>query len=219
MGTSNVNTALVSQTTTRLINRARVGESRRLRPRRGAFQVLAAAIDSATDADIEVDDIDNDSDFDLGKEADESDEESSDADTIVETAQPSQPAAASPAPAEEPRAAGNWVEVEPSDDAGPSHDITFQARNPGPREAPPRNADPLSYFSLFVGEDILSHVVRETNRYARLMLETEYMQDWIERHPHSRFKRKAGREPEPTALHVMLGATWSASPSLSTIEE
>nr|XP_054772165.1 LOW QUALITY PROTEIN: uncharacterized protein LOC129280136 [Lytechinus pictus] len=85
-----------------------------------------------------------------------------------------------------PPAVSHWTRVTPrevqhNDASRPS----FTARNPGPRQVPARNSDPIKYFD----DDMMVHITRETNRYADTFLSNAAIVEWIRGHPHSRFKR------------------------------
>lgn len=49
--------------------------------------------------------------------------------------------------------------------------------------------DPIDFFSLFFGDELLSSVLRETNRYAEHFLSLESTILWKERHPNSRYHK------------------------------
>nr|XP_054765318.1 piggyBac transposable element-derived protein 4-like [Lytechinus pictus] len=89
-----------------------------------------------------------------------------------------------------PPAVSHWTRVTPpevqhNDASRPS----FTVRNPGPRQVPARNSDPIKYFELFFDDDMMVHITRETNRYADTFLSNAAIVEWIRGHPHSQFKR------------------------------
>lgn len=65
----------------------------------------------------------------------------------------------------------HWVRVYPPEQM---FDVTekFQVRNPGPRNLPPRNSNPITYFYLFFTNVIWGMMVRETNAYASRQIES-----------------------------------------------
>mgnify|MGYP002804405118 CR=1 FL=1 len=79
-----------------------------------------------------------------------------------------------------------WDDILPGNDNS-SNGVEFTVRNPGVRNIPPRNSPPLAYLQLFLTMELLVHIVRETNKYARVLLDK--MTTWISEHPHSRLRR------------------------------
>lgn len=77
--------------------------------------------------------------------------------------------------------AGFWSAIM-GEDVGPAP-LTFTSA-PGPRHAPPPDADPIDYVLLFVNNDLVDHIVNETNRYADQWIRGH--QEYLRAHPRSR---------------------------------
>ena len=74
-----------------------------------------------------------------------------------------------------------WEEVDANSDQPPVHNFQF-LETPGPRHAPPADANPIEYANLFFTATLLNLIVTETNRYAQ-----EY------HHAHQHFSSLAAR--------------------------
>lgn len=75
----------------------------------------------------------------------------------------------------------SWVRVhppEPEVDIGPS----FLQRNTGPRNMPPKNSSPITYFYLFFTMDVLDHIKRHTNYYANKKINDKIASNSFGRH-------------------------------------
>ena len=77
--------------------------------------------------------------------------------------------------------AGFWTTIL-GEDVGPTA-FDFTA-NPGPRHAPNPDATPLDYVKLFLDDDLIDHLVDETNIYAAQWIEQH--QEYLRAHPRSR---------------------------------
>jgi hypothetical protein len=83
-----------------------------------------------------------------------------------------------------------WISVYPPEIGGyrnDHEDEIFTVRRVGPSNAPPRNAHPFDYATLFLTQDVVRKLVLQTNVYARQVLAAKAL--WIATHPHSRFRR------------------------------
>lgn len=69
-----------------------------------------------------------------------------------------------------------WSPVSEEDDPPPS--LSFSA-SPGPQSVPPRTAKPIDYVCLFLDDQFIHNIVRETNWYI------EDNQEYLARHPRS----------------------------------
>lgn len=65
-----------------------------------------------------------------------------------------------------------WVRVNPPEPEV-SIEPNFQVRNTGPRNMPPRNSLPITYFYCFFSIDVLNTIVRQTNYHANKNMETK----------------------------------------------
>lgn len=77
-----------------------------------------------------------------------------------------------------------WVRVYPPE---PEIDVgtEFRARQPGPKDLPPRNSPPIDYFSLFLTAAFWQLLARETNAYAERVIAAK--RDTLS--PKSRFRK------------------------------
>ena len=66
-------------------------------------------------------------------------------------------------------------------------EFVFTQRNVGPVDIPNRNAKPIEYFFLFITDNIVDILVRETNRYSDNFLLGK--EDWMRDHPRSTYLR------------------------------
>lgn len=104
---------------------------------------------------------------------------------------------------EQPENRSLWVRVYPPEDSCPGDDVTFSVRNPGVRNMPPSTSTPLVYFLLFLTEEILAKIVRETKRYA----ETFFVTNRDNLSPQSRARQWARAAFDVTKLKKYLGLT------------
>ncbi|XP_068232203.1 piggyBac transposable element-derived protein 4-like [Palaemon carinicauda] len=82
--------------------------------------------------------------------------------------------------------ASSWAHVYPPEGIDCGSDLVFTQRNVGPLGIPNRNSQPIEYFSLFITDDIIDILVRETNIYANRFLASK--EEWIREHPRSKYR-------------------------------
>lgn len=75
----------------------------------------------------------------------------------------------------------NWVRVYPPE---PQNDIErqFRVRNPGGRNLPPRNSQPLQYFLLFFTDYLWNMMTVQTNLYANNKVQNKRSSGSLSRH-------------------------------------
>ena len=79
---------------------------------------------------------------------------------------------------------GIWTTIL-GEDVGP---VPFDfTPNPGPHHAPNPDAPPLEYVKLFLDDDLIDHLVDETNIYAAQWIEQH--QEFLHQHPRSRVRQ------------------------------
>ncbi|XP_068234377.1 piggyBac transposable element-derived protein 4-like [Palaemon carinicauda] len=82
--------------------------------------------------------------------------------------------------------ASSWARVYPPEGIDCGSDLAFTQRNVGPLGIPNRNSQPIEYFSLFITDDIIDILVRETNIYANRCLASK--EEWIREHTRSKYR-------------------------------
>ena len=73
---------------------------------------------------------------------------------------------------EQPENRSLWICVYLLEDSHPEDDVTFSVQNPGVRNMPPSTSTSLIYFLLFLTQEILAKIVRETKCYAKTFFHT-----------------------------------------------
>ena len=48
---------------------------------------------------------------------------------------------------------------------------------------------PIDFFQLFFTEDLMQHIIRETNKYASDFLNSPEIRAWVQNHGHSRYRK------------------------------
>ena len=81
-----------------------------------------------------------------------------------------------------------WTEVHPSEaDINNRYLINFAVRIPCSTK---ENIDlgtvtqPIDFFQLFFTEDLMQHIIRETNKYASDFLNSPEIRAWVQNHGH-----------------------------------
>ena len=100
---------------------------------------------------------------------------------------------------------GMWMHIMGADEMEPG--VRFTA-NPGPRIRLPTTSSPLHYFELFVTDELIALIVRETNRYAQQWIAGH--QKYLQAHRHSRVHAwiREG-ETTPEEVRAFLGVVFN----------
>lgn len=66
-----------------------------------------------------------------------------------------------------------WTRAYPPEDISSGTKLVFTERHTGPISVPPRNSQPIQYLYLFLTDNVIGNIVKQTNKYAADVLATK----------------------------------------------